>query len=73
MTNSNVLDIFTFCDHFFKIVRLVDGDATKFEIEDEYDTKAALENPADLREVRGVCVTILQRYRAERSMPGAQP
>jgi uncharacterized protein YlxP (DUF503 family) len=41
-------------------------------LEDEYGTQVELQDAADLKQVREACRSILQRYRAEMSMPGAK-
>lgn len=67
---STVLQIFTFHDHLFKIVKHTDT-TEKFALEDEYGTTVELKEPYDLKELREKCAGILQGYREEMSMPGA--
>jgi hypothetical protein len=69
--HKTVLHIFTFHDHFFKIVTQSQGDAPSTFVEDEYGTQAPLKEPDNLIKVREACAVILQGYREEMSMPGA--
>jgi hypothetical protein len=69
---THVIDIFTYHDHFFKIVRIVEPKGSRFELEDEYGTKRTITYPSDLKMVRETCGEILQGYREEMSMPGAK-
>jgi len=66
---NELVQIFTFHDHLFKIVRIFD-DGDLF-LEDEYGTRALIKDAADLKALREACALMLQGYREEMSMPGA--